>query len=73
MTASDVRPDVRPDVLARIPPLVDLDAHLVEPADVWSSRLPAKYRDIGPHVEYLPAGTPKIDRLGLQRGAGHRG
>ena len=31
--------------------LVDVDAHIVEPPDVWSSRLPAKYRDIGPHVE----------------------
>ena len=41
----------------RIPPIVDLDAHVVEPPDVWSSRLPAKYRDIGPHIEYLPAGS----------------
>jgi predicted TIM-barrel fold metal-dependent hydrolase len=44
----------------RIPPLVDVDAHIVEPPDVWSSRLPAKYRDIGPHVEYHPTGTPKL-------------
>src|SRR6476660_7470346 len=49
------------DVLAeRIPPLVDVDAHVVEPADVWSSRLPAKYRDIGPHIEYHPAGQPVL-------------
>ena len=30
----------------RIPPLVDVDAHIVEPPDVWSSRLPAQYREI---------------------------
>ena len=46
--------------LERIPPLVDVDAHIVEPPDVWSSRLPAKYREIGPHVEYHPTGTPKL-------------
>jgi predicted TIM-barrel fold metal-dependent hydrolase len=44
----------------RIPPLVDVDAHIVEPPDVWSSRLPAKYREIGPHIEYHPTGTPKL-------------
>ena len=49
------------DVLAeRIPPLVDVDAHVVEPADVWSSRLPTKYRDIGPQIEYHPAGRPVL-------------
>ena len=49
------------DVLAeRIPPLVDVDAHVVEPADVWSSRLPAQYREIGPHIEYHPAGRPVL-------------
>lgn len=48
------------DAIDRIPWIVDLDAHLVEPPDVWSSRLPAKYREVGPHVRYLPAGTPKL-------------
>jgi predicted TIM-barrel fold metal-dependent hydrolase len=43
-----------------IPPIVDMDAHVVEPADVWTSRLPARYRDIGPRVEYYPGGTPKM-------------
>jgi predicted TIM-barrel fold metal-dependent hydrolase len=45
---------------AAIPALVDLDAHVVEPSDVWSSRLPARYRHIGPHIELLPAGVPKL-------------
>src|SRR5262245_25387358 len=29
-------------------PLVDTDAHVTEPADLWTSRLPAKFRDIAP-------------------------
>ena len=44
----------------RIPKLVDVDAHVVEPADVWSSRLPARYVDAGPRIELLPGGTPKL-------------
>jgi acetyl-CoA acetyltransferase len=56
VTASGVRPNVTDEQLARIPLIVDLDAHLVEPADLWTSRLPARYRDIGPHVELLPMG-----------------
>ena len=30
--------------------LFSVDDHIVEPADVWTSRLPSKYRDVGPHV-----------------------
>ncbi len=30
--------------------VIDADAHITEPADLWSSRLPAKYRDRAPHV-----------------------
>jgi len=52
---------VRPDIpSSRIPPIVDVDAHIVEPADLWSSRLPAKYREVGPRVKYLPSGKPKL-------------
>jgi predicted TIM-barrel fold metal-dependent hydrolase len=46
--------------VARIPPLVDLDAHVVEPPDVWTSRLPRRYRDVGPRIELLPQGSPKL-------------
>ena len=60
-TATDPRPEVSEELVARIPPIVDLDAHLVEPEDVWTSRLPARYRDVGPHVQYLPGGTPILD------------
>jgi len=44
-----------------MPLIVDVDAHVVEPPDVWTSRLPARYAAIGPHVEYLPPGTPQLD------------
>ena len=44
------------DLISRIPPIVDLDAHVVEPAHVWSSRLPTKFRDVGPRIEMRPAG-----------------
>jgi predicted TIM-barrel fold metal-dependent hydrolase len=43
-----------------IPLIVDLDAHVVEPPDVWSSRLPARLRGQGPHIEYLPGGVPTL-------------
>jgi predicted TIM-barrel fold metal-dependent hydrolase len=57
-TATDATVDL--ELLAKIPPIVDLDAHVVEPPGVWSDRLPANYKEIGPHVEYMPAGVPKL-------------
>ncbi len=67
------RPDVDEELVARIPPIVDLDAHLVEPEDIWTSRIPAKYRDIAPHVEYLPGGTPILDGGGYIEEPGTEG
>jgi predicted TIM-barrel fold metal-dependent hydrolase len=32
------------------PRIISVDDHVIEPADVWQSRLPAKYRDAGPRV-----------------------
>ncbi|HTK64051.1 MAG TPA: amidohydrolase family protein [Pseudonocardia sp.] len=43
-----------------IPRLISVDDHVVEPRDVWSSRLPAKYADAGPRVEYLPKGIAEL-------------
>jgi predicted TIM-barrel fold metal-dependent hydrolase len=40
---------------------VSLDDHVVEPPDVWTKRLPAKYRDVGPHIVMAPPGTPVLD------------
>jgi predicted TIM-barrel fold metal-dependent hydrolase len=54
-----VEPASSADV-SRIPAIVDVDAHVVEPPDVWSSRLPAKYRDVGPRIVYAPQGEVKL-------------
>lgn len=65
-TTADIEPDtsgvamVDDALLARIPPLVDLDAHVVEPPDVWSSRLPRRYQDVGPRIELLPDGHARM-------------
>ena len=34
-----------------IPRIISVDDHVVEPPDLWTARLPAKYRDRGPRVE----------------------
>lgn len=31
-------------------PVIDIDSHYTEPADLWTSRAPAKYKDRVPHV-----------------------
>jgi predicted TIM-barrel fold metal-dependent hydrolase len=42
--------------VSEIPKIVSADDHVVEPANVWSDRLPAKYRDVGPRVLRAPVG-----------------
>lgn len=32
--------------------LIDVDSHIVEPADLWTSRLPGKWGDLVPHVKF---------------------
>lgn len=36
--------------------LISVDDHIVEPPHTWSSRLPAKYQEAGPHVVETPDG-----------------
>jgi predicted TIM-barrel fold metal-dependent hydrolase len=48
------------------PLIVSVDDHLLEPGDLWSSRLPAKYRDVGPHIVMAP-----IDNAPILDGAGY--
>ncbi len=38
-----------------IPPIVSVDDHLIEPPGIWQDRVPAKYKDIAPRLETLPA------------------
>ena len=37
-----------------LPWIISTDDHLVEPPDLWSSRLPARYRETGPRIVYAP-------------------
>ena len=37
--------------MTTIPRIISVDDHVVEPPDLWTSRLPAKYSDRGPRVE----------------------
>ena len=54
--------------------LFSVDDHIIEPAHVWSSRVPAKYRDAAPHVveedgrEYWVYEDRRNDTMGLERG-----
>ncbi|MDX6216652.1 MAG: hypothetical protein QOG99_2236 [Frankiales bacterium] len=60
MSEQVVEQDVLESRLLRIPPIIDVDAHVVEPRDVWSSRLPARFRDVGPRIVYAPGGDVKL-------------
>ena len=39
-----------------LPLIISVDDHVIEPPNVWQDRLPARYRDVGPRIERLPAG-----------------
>ncbi|MEO6126514.1 MAG: amidohydrolase family protein [Ilumatobacteraceae bacterium] len=40
--------------MRELPKIISVDDHVIEPATVWSDRLPAKYRDVGPRIKRLP-------------------
>src|SRR5579859_5752041 len=50
MTATDETAVTSEFVTDRIP-VIDVDAHIIEPADIWTSRMSKKYADIMPRVE----------------------
>ncbi len=33
-----------------MPKIISVDDHVIEPKDLWSSRLPSKYQDVGPRI-----------------------
>ena len=37
-----------------LPKIISVDDHVLEPANVWSDRLPSKYADIGPRIVRAP-------------------
>ena len=42
--------------MLELPLIISVDDHVVEPADVWTDRLPAKYAEVGPRVLRAPMG-----------------
>jgi predicted TIM-barrel fold metal-dependent hydrolase len=48
------------------PLLVSADDHVLEPAHLWTSRLPAKYQEIGPRVVRQRVALPEKASLDLQ-------
>jgi predicted TIM-barrel fold metal-dependent hydrolase len=42
--------------VAELPLIISVDDHVVEPADVWQDRLPARYREVGPRIVRAPMG-----------------
>ena len=53
---SDATPVPGVDDGGVIPWIVSVDDHVLEPPDVWTSRLPARYRDVGPRIVIEPKG-----------------
>jgi predicted TIM-barrel fold metal-dependent hydrolase len=51
MSLATNRQRVGEDWIARLPDIVSVDDHVLEPPDLWVERLPAKYRDRAPRVE----------------------
>ena len=39
-----------------IPRIISVDDHVIEPPDVWTSRLPAAYADRAPRIHIAPKG-----------------
>ncbi|MGI9602334.1 MAG: amidohydrolase family protein [Acidimicrobiales bacterium] len=48
------------EVVSPIPPIISVDDHVVEPRDVWTSRLPSRYVDQGPRIVYAPQGEMEL-------------
>jgi predicted TIM-barrel fold metal-dependent hydrolase len=47
--------------------IIDADTHVTEPADVWTSRVPARWKQHVPHVVLDPATGDQVWMLGDQR------
>jgi uncharacterized protein len=48
-------------------PVIDTDTHLVEPPDLWSSRMPSTWGDLVPHVEWDEANDEEAWFIGGAR------
>jgi predicted TIM-barrel fold metal-dependent hydrolase len=51
-------------MLAVNPTVIDADSHILEPADLWTSRVASKYKDLVPRVEIEPKTNHSHWRIG---------
>ena len=58
--------------MAELPMIISVDDHIVEPADTWTSRMPAKFKDAAPHIvrKDMPAVTYVGGKLTVNEGGG---
>jgi predicted TIM-barrel fold metal-dependent hydrolase len=58
--------------MAELPMIISVDDHIVEPADVWTSRMPAKFKDAAPHIvrKDMPEVTFVGGKLTVNEGGG---
>ena len=49
--------------------VIDVDTHITEPPDVWSARLPTKYRDQAPRIVHDEAWDWDVWQIGASRAA----
>jgi predicted TIM-barrel fold metal-dependent hydrolase len=57
--------EASPGAARQLPWIISVDDHVIEPPHVWSSRLPAKYRDVGPRYERRRVGKTRWDQGGF--------
>ncbi len=48
--------------------VIDVDTHITEPGDLWTSRLPARYKDQAPHIVRDPETGIETWRIGETQG-----
>jgi hypothetical protein len=56
LTAQEEFPPMAGPLTVHGIPVVDVDSHYTEPADLWTSRAPEKFKNLVPHVEDNAAG-----------------
>jgi predicted TIM-barrel fold metal-dependent hydrolase len=58
--------------MAELPMIISVDDHIVEPADVWTSRMPAKFKEAAPHIvrKDMPDVTFVGGKLTVNEGGG---
>jgi predicted TIM-barrel fold metal-dependent hydrolase len=58
--------------MAELPMIISVDDHIVEPADVWTSRMPANFKDAAPHIvrKDMPDVTFVGGKLTVNEGGG---